>query len=84
MMTIRKHTLTAEAIAADPVRAMTGDEIRALIDENERLREANSQLREAAEIFRDFGEFHHLYRKYDLDQLKTAYKILSTRASDEP
>lgn len=29
--------LTRQAIAADPVRAMTGDEIRELIAENERL-----------------------------------------------
>ena len=38
--------LTRDAIAADPVRAMTGDEIRALIEENERLkaeREEKSQ-----------------------------------------
>ena len=37
-------TLTSDAIAADPVRAMTGDEIRELIAENKRLREENERL----------------------------------------
>jgi hypothetical protein len=34
------------------------------------------KLREAAEIFRDFGEFQHLYREYDLAQVEKARKLL--------
>ena len=34
------------------------------------------RLREAAEIFRDFGNFQHLHRAYDLEQVERARKIL--------
>ena len=52
-------------------------------DEIERLRlnclskdDEIGQLREAAEIFRDFGQFSHLYCEYDLEQVSKARKTL--------
>jgi len=34
------------------------------------------QLKEAAEIFRDFGDFQHLHRKFDLKMINKARTIL--------
>ncbi len=42
----------------------------------------HERLREAAEIFRDFGSFTHLHRKYDLEQLAKARKIMEPKESE--
>lgn len=33
-------------------------------------------LRDAAQIFQDFGDFSHLHRSYDLEQVRRAKSIL--------
>ena len=46
------------------------------IKEIERLKEELDKYREAAEIFRDFGRFHHLHTAYDTRQVAKARAIL--------
>jgi len=41
------------------------------------------RLREAAELFRDFGDFQHLHRPGDLEQVAKARKLLKPEGDDE-
>ena len=41
------------------------------------------ELTEAAVIFRDFGEFHHLHRASDLEQVEKANLLLTKEPTDD-
>jgi hypothetical protein len=49
--------------------------------EIERLQKGLDKYREAAEVLRDFGDFHNLYRTYDKSRVGWAKRVLE--ASDE-